>query len=212
VFSTAIAIFTLGSLLCGLASDVRVLTLCRVLQGMGGAMMVPVGRLTMVRTFARSELVRAMVFVAVPALVGPLLGPLAGGLIVHYLHWRVIFFVNLPIGLIGFILVLRRLPDYRGAQVPPLDVVGLVLFGAGVALLSYVLEIFGEHGWNPVVVAGLTALSVVLLLAYARHSGRVPHPLLRTGLLRIRTLRTAIGGSFLTRIGVGGLPFLLPLL
>jgi Na+/melibiose symporter-like transporter len=124
----------------------------------------------------------------------------------------VIFFVNLPIGLIGFILVLRRLPDYRGAQVPPLDVVGLVLFGAGVALLSYVLEIFGEHGWNPVVVAGLTALSAVLLLAYARHSGRVPHPLLRTGLLRIRTLRTAIGGSFLTRIGVGGLPFLLPLL
>jgi len=212
VFSTAIAIFTLGSLLCGLASDVRVLTLCRVLQGMGGAMMVPVGRLTMVRTFARSELVRAMVFVAVPALVGPLLGPLAGGLIVHYLHWRVIFFVNLPIGLAGFIFVVRKLPDYRGTEVPPLDVVGLVLFGVGVALLSYVLEIFGEHGWNPFAVAALTALSAVLLIAYARHAGRVPHPLLRTGLLRIRTLRTAIGGSFLTRIGVGGLPFLLPLL
>lgn len=212
VFSTAIGIFTLGSLLCGLAGDVRVLTACRVLQGLGGAMMVPVGRLTMVRTFARSELVRAMVFVAVPGLVGPLLGPLAGGLIVHYLHWRVIFFVNLPFGLLGLVLVLRQLPDYRGAQVPRLDVVGLVLFGVGVALLSYVLEVFGEHGWNPVLVAGLTVLAIVLLTAYVRHAARVPHPLLRTALLRVRTLRIAVGGTFLTRIGVGGLPFLLPLL
>jgi EmrB/QacA subfamily drug resistance transporter len=212
VFASAIAIFTLGSLLCGLASDVRVLTLCRVLQGLGGAMMVPVGRLTMVRTFARSELVRAMVFVAMPALVGPMLGPLAGGLIVHYLHWRLIFFVNLPIGLGGLYLVLRHLPDYRGQRVPPLDVVGLVLFGAGVALLSYVLEVFGEHGWNPWVVGGLTVLSALLLSGYVRHAARVPHPLLRTALLRTRTLRIAIGGSFLTRIGVGGLPFLLPLL
>ena len=106
--------------------------------------MVPVGRLTMVRTFAKSELIRAMSFVAIPGLVGPMLGPIAGGLIVGYLHWRVIFFVNLPIGLAGLYMVYRHLPDYREKS-NPLDMVGLILFGSGIALLSYVLEVFGEH-------------------------------------------------------------------
>src|SRR5271170_2209133 len=100
VFASAIGLFTMGSFLCGLSSNIHLLVACRVLQGCGGAMMVPVGRLTLVRTFAKSELIRAMSFVAIPGLVGPMLGPVAGGLIVGYLHWRVIFFVNLPIGLI----------------------------------------------------------------------------------------------------------------
>src|ERR1700731_3420913 len=145
VFASAIGLFTLGSFLCGISSNVHLLVACRILQGCGGAMMVPVGRLTLVRTFAKSELIRAMSFVAVPGLVGPMLGPIAGGLIVGYLHWRVIFFLNIPIGLTGLILVQLHLPDYREEQTPPLDVVGLILFGSGVALLSYVLEIFGEH-------------------------------------------------------------------
>src|ERR1700760_3240210 len=101
VFAAAIGIFTLGSLLCGLSSNIHVLVACRVLQGCGGAMMVPVGRLTMVRTFEKSELLRAMSFVAIPSLIGPMLGPVVGGFIVGLLHWRVIFFVNLPIGLLG---------------------------------------------------------------------------------------------------------------
>src|ERR1700739_4714958 len=113
VFASAIGIFTLGSLLCGLSTNIHVLVACRILQGCGGAMMVPVGRLTIVRTFAKYELVRAMSFVAIPGLIGPMLGPIAGGLIVGYFHWRVIFFVNIPIGIIGLLLVWLHLPDYR---------------------------------------------------------------------------------------------------
>jgi MFS family permease len=112
VFAAAIGIFTLGSFLCGISSNIHVLVACRVLQGMGGSMMVPVGRLTLVRTFAKSELVRTMSFVSIPALIAPMLGPIAGGLIVDYLHWRVIFFLNIPIGLIGLVMVYLHLPDY----------------------------------------------------------------------------------------------------
>src|SRR3954465_5902302 len=109
VFASAIGLFTLGSCLCGMSQSIHVLVACRILQGCGGAMMLPVGRLTMVRTFAKSELIRAMTFVAIPGLIGPMLGPIAGGLIVGYLHWRVIFFVNIPIGLVGLYLVYRHL-------------------------------------------------------------------------------------------------------
>jgi MFS family permease len=124
VFASAIGIFTLGSFLCGISSDIHLLVACRILQGCGGSMMVPVGRLTLVRTFAKSELVRAMSFVAIPSLVGPMLGPIAGGLIVGYLHWRLIFFVNIPIGLVGLFLVYWHLPDYR-EHTNPLDVTRL---------------------------------------------------------------------------------------
>jgi EmrB/QacA subfamily drug resistance transporter len=212
VFSAAIALFTLGSLLCGISNSIHVLVGCRILQGCGGAMMVPVGRLTMVRTFAKSELVRAMSFVAIPALIGPMIGPLVGGFIVSLLHWRVIFFVNLPMGLFGLYMVYRHLPDYRAESTTPLDVVGMVLFGSGVALLSWVLEVFGEHTLRPAVILALIAVALVLLAAYGRHAVTATYPLLRLGLFRIRTLRAAIGGSFLTRLGVGGMPFLLPLL
>src|ERR1700683_4366896 len=153
VFASAIGIFTLGSLLCGLSSNIHVLVACRILQGGGGAMMVPVGRLTLVRTFAKSELVRAMSFVAIPGLVGPMLGPIAGGLIVGYFHWRVIFFVNVPIGLVGLVLVYLHLPDYREKS-NPLDIIGLLLFGSGIALLSYVLGGFGGHTLSAREIAG----------------------------------------------------------
>jgi EmrB/QacA subfamily drug resistance transporter len=212
VFASAIGLFTLGSVLCGISSDLHVLVACRILQGFGGAMMVPVGRLTMVQAFPKSELVNAMSFVAIPALIGPMLGPLAGGLIVGFLHWRMIFFVNLPIGLLGLFLVYRHLPDYRATKTDALDWAGLVLFGSGVGLLSYVLEIFGEHTLGPAPVTALLVIAIALLFAYVRHAMQAPHPLLRLGLLRIRTLRAALSGSFVTRLGVGGMPFLLPLL
>src|SRR5690348_13781931 len=128
VFSAAIGIFTLGSLLCGISTNIHELVFCRVLQGCGGAMMVPVGRLTLVRAFAKHELVRVMSFVSIPALVGPMLGPVAGGLIVDYLHWRVIFFLNIPIGLLGLVMVYLRLPGYREQDTHPLDLLGLILF------------------------------------------------------------------------------------
>jgi EmrB/QacA subfamily drug resistance transporter len=211
VFASAIAIFTLGSFLCGISSSIHLLVACRILQGCGGAMMVPVGRLTLVRTFAKSELIRAMSFVAIPALVGPMLGPLAGGMIVGLFHWRVIFFVNLPIGLLGLYLVHRHLPDYR-EKVQKLDVIGLILFGAGVALFSYVLEVFGENTLSTREILGLGGISIALLFAYWLHSKTIAAPLLKLALFRIRTLRVAVIGNFITRLGVGGLPFLLPLL
>ena len=136
--------------------------------------MVPVGRLTLVRTFAKSELIRAMSFVAIPGLIGPMLGPIAGGLIVGYLHWRVIFFVNLPIGLAGLCLVYLHLPDFREEHVHPLDIVGLILFGSGIALLSYVLEVFGEHSLSLGNILGLLAISILLLTGYGLHATRRP--------------------------------------
>jgi EmrB/QacA subfamily drug resistance transporter len=211
VFASAIGIFTLGSFLCGISSDIHLLVACRILQGCGGSMMVPVGRLTLVRTFAKFELVRAMSFVAIPSLIGPMLGPIAGGLIVGYLHWRLIFFVNIPIGLVGLFLVYLHLPDYR-EHTNPLDVIGLLLFGSGVALLSYVLEVFGEHTLSKGEILGLLAVSIFLLAGYGFHATRTAYPMLRLTLFRIRTFRAAVAGSFVTRLGIGGIPFLFPLL
>ena len=189
------------------------LVACRILQGCGGAMMVPVGRLTLVRTFARSELIRAMSFVAIPGLIGPMLGPIAGGLIVAYFHWRVIFFVNIPIGLAGLYLVYLHLPDYREKHTNPLDLVGLILFGSGIALLSYVLEVFGEHTLsarrNPGIIGDFLP-AAQRAMACTRRGLRFPCcPWI---LFRIRTFRAAVSGSFFTRIGIGGIPFLFPLL
>ena len=212
VFSSAIGLFTLGSFLCGISSNIHVLVACRILQGFGGAMMMPVGRLTMVRTFARSELIRAMSFVAIPGLIGPMLGPIAGGLIVGYFHWRVIFFVNLPIGLLGLYLVYRHLPDYREEHSHPLDFIGLILFGCGIALLSYVLEIFGEHTLSGRAMLGLLLVSAASLTAYGLRATQTKFPLLRLALFRIRTFRASVSGSFFTRLGIGGIPFLFPLL
>jgi len=211
VFATAIGLFTLGSFLCGISSNIHVLVACRILQGCGGSMMVPVGRLTLVRTFAKSELLRTMSFVSIPALIAPMLGPIAGGLIVGYFHWRVIFFLNIPIGLIGLILVYIHLPDYREVT-HPLDKVGLILFGSGIALLSYVLEVFGEHTLSTREILGLLVLSLALLAGYWLHAKTLVYPLLQLSLFKIRTFRAAVSGSFFTRLGIGGVPFLLPLL
>ena len=212
VFSSAIGFFTAGSFLCGISNNIHVLVACRILQGFGGAMMVPVGRLTLVRTFPKSELIRAMSFVAIPGLIGPMLGPIAGGLIVGYLHWRVIFFVNLPIGLLGLYLVYRHLPDYREENSRPLDIIGLILFGSGITLLAYVLEVFGEHTLSGLPIIGLLFVSAVLLAGYGLRATRTKFPLLRLTLFRIRTFRASVSGSFFTRLGIGGIPFLFPLL
>ena len=212
VFASAIGLFTLGSFLCGISSSIHLLVACRILQGCGGAMMVPVGRLTLVRTFAKSELIRTMSFVAIPALIGPMLGPIAGGLIVGYFHWRVIFFVNIPIGVAGLVMVYLHLPDFRAENVDPLDVEGLILFGSGVALLSYVLEIFGEHTLSSREIIGLLAISLSLIAGYGFHAKRIAFPLLHLSLFRIRTFSASVSGSFFTRLGIGGVPFLLPLL
>jgi len=211
VFASAIGLFTLGSFLCGISNNIHLLVACRILQGMGGSMMVPVGRMTLVRTFAKSELLRTMNFVSIPALVAPMLGPIAGGLIVGYLHWRFIFFLNIPIGVAGLVLVYLHLPDYH-EETHPLDVVGLILFGSGIGLLSYVLEVFGEHTLSAIEITGLLVMSLALLAGYWLHAKMLEFPLLRLSLFKIRTFRASVSGSFFTRLGIGGVPFLLPLL
>ncbi len=212
VFGTAIAIFTLASVLCGLSLNAPMMTAARLLQGIGGAMMMPVGRLAIIRTFPKSELLGAMNFVIIPALIGPLLGPTVGGLIVHWVSWRAIFFVNVPVGLVALFLVYRYMPDYKGTERRPLDVIGMILFSCGTALLSWLLEIFGEHTLDPTTAVVMLALSVALLVAYGWHASGIEFPLLRLTLFRIRTFRVSVLGGFATRLGVGGLPFLLPLL
>eukprot|EP01030_Chromulinospumella_sphaerica_P011777 gene11777-11574_t len=212
VFMSAVAIFTLASVMCGLSINSPMLVAARLLQGLGAAMMMPVGRLTIVRTFPKSELLSAMNFVIVPALIGPLLGPTVGGLIVHWLTWRDIFFVNVPVGITAIFLAHRYMPDYRGEAARPLDLIGLVLFGTGVALLSWLLEIFGEHQIDITSSAVLMLIALSLLLAYGWHARDTVSPLLQLALFRVRTFRVSVLGGFITRIGVGGLPFLLPLL
>lgn len=212
VFATAVGIFTVSSVLCGLSVNVPMLVAMRIFQGIGAAMMMPVGRLTIIRTFPKSELLRAMNFVIIPALIGPLLGPTVGGLIVHWLSWREIFFVNVPVGLLALYLIHKHMPDYRGEAPRPLDVVGLVLFGAGVALLSWLLEVFGEHRLDVTSAGVLFLLAFALLGAYWWHARQALHPLLRLDLFTVRTFRVSVVGGFITRLGVGGLPFLLPLL
>ena len=212
IFLFALGMFTVSSVLCGLAPNASLLVASRVPQGIAAAMMMPVGRSAVVRTFPKSDLLRVMNFIIIPALIGPLLGPTVGGLIVHWLNWRVMFFVNVPVGLVGFWLGRRVMPDYRTADPPPLDIVGLVLFGSGVALLSWLLEVFGEHSVPAFQITLLLLLAVALLAAYGWHATQAPFPLLRLDVFKVRTFRISVLGGFVTRLGIGGLPFLLPLL
>ncbi len=212
IFLFALGMFTVSSVLCGMAPNASLLVAARVPQGVAAAMMMPVGRSAVVRTFPKSELLRVMNFIIIPALIGPLLGPTVGGLIVHWLSWRDIFFVNVPVGLAALWLGHKYMPDYRTESPPPLDVVGLVLFGSGVALLSWLLEVFGEHSVPLFQMTVLFVLSVVLLLAYGWHATQVPFPLLPLRVFKVRTFRISVLGGFVTRLGIGGLPFLLPLL
>ena len=211
VFASAVALFTLSSILCGASSSVPMLVAARILQGIGAAMMMPVGRLMVIRTFAKSELLVAMNFVIVPALIGPLLGPTVGGLIVHWLSWRAIFFVNVPVGLVALWLIHRHVPDYRSEVPRPLDVVGLVLFSTGTTLLSWLLGVFGEHHFEASS-AAILLLAIGLLTAYGVHASRTKHPLLSLALFRVRTFRVSVVGGSVTRLGLGAMPFLLPFL
>lgn len=212
VFGAAVALFTLGSLACGVSLNLPMLVASRVLQGIGAAFMMPVGRIALLRTFPKSGILRAMNFVIIPALLGPLLGPLMGGVIVHWMPWRMIFLINLPFGFLGLWLVKRYMPDHRGEVADPFDGWGFVLFGAGVALLSWVLEIFGEHSMSIGWVALLAAVSFFLIGAYIGYARKTPHALLPLGLFRLRTFKIAVIGGFVTRLGISGMPFLLPLL
>ena len=195
VFAAAVALFTFSSVCCGLASNLVEIVAARILQGMGAAMMTPVGRLTVIQTFPKAELLAAMNFVVIPALIGPLLGPTVGGLIVDWLSWREIFFVNVPVGIVALWLVRRHMPNYYGERSRPLDLFGLMLFGSGAALLSWVLEVFGEHEFDVALEAAAFALAIALLVAYCVHARKTDFPLLDMRLFKLRTFRVSVVGD-----------------
>lgn len=212
VFRAAIAVFVFGSILCGLSSSLSGFVAARIVQGTGGAMMVPVGRLLLLRTVERHNLVRAMAYLTVPALLGPMLGPPVGGFITTYFHWRYIFWINVPIGILGITLVTLFIENIRDEDVGPLDVVGFVLSGIGLSSLVFGLTILGR-GFAPAwLVAALILGGAMVLAAYVRHARRVDHPIIDLSLLRIQTFRVSVTGGSLFRVGVGAVPLLLPLM
>ena len=212
VFSFAIVVFTLGSIACGISTTLPELVGARILQGMGGALMVPVGRLVLLRTVPKSDLVRAMSFVSVPALIGPVMGPPLGGFIVTYASWRWIFFINIPIGILGIILVNLLVGDLKETGRRPLDRSGFLLTGVGLATLAFGFENVGRGALPSSAVIALLAIGVICLTLYVRHARRVSHPIIDLALFKIPTYASASIGGFLFRMGLGALPFLLPLM
>jgi EmrB/QacA subfamily drug resistance transporter len=212
VFGSAIVVFTLGSIGCGFSQSLGQLVATRMLQGIGGAMMVPVGRLVLMRTIPKAELVNAMTYLTVPALIGPVLGPPVGGFIVTYSSWRWIFFINIPIGILGVLLTRRFIPDLTEEIRRPLDGRGFVLTGLGLAGLMFGFETIGRDLLPNEAVVGLLVIGMLCTALYAVHARRTPNPILDMSLFRYVTFRAnAIGGT-LFRTGIGALPFLLPMM
>ncbi len=212
VFRTAIVIFTIGSILCGVSHSLHQLVAARIAQGFGGAMMVPVGRLIVLRMVRKSELVSAMSYLTVPAILGPVVGPPLGGFIVTYYSWRWIFFLNVPIGILGLILVTIFIENVREEEVFPLDVVGFILTGVGLAAMVLGFEMVGRGVLPVPVVVAIIAGGGLFSAAYVLHARRVKYPIINLELIKIRTFAMATVGGGMFRMGIGALPFLLAML
>lgn len=212
VLRAAIVVFTLGSVLCGLCNGVAEFTAARVFQGIGGAMMVPVGRLVMFRSIPRSEFVAAIAYLTIPALIGPILGPPVGGFITTYASWRWIFFLNLPVGVLGIALVSIFIENYREPESPSLDWIGFFLSGTAIASLVYGCDVVEQPGHATSAVLALFALCLVAGLATAWHINRRPHPVIDPTLLRVPTFSASVLGGSLFRVGTASLNYLLPIL
>ncbi len=212
VFRWAILVFTLGSIGCGLSQDLGQLVVARVVQGIGGSMMMPVGRLILLRAVPREGLVEALAWLTVPALIGPVLGPPLGGYITTYWDWRWIFWINVPLAVLGLVLVTALIPNIREEAVRRFDAVGFLLIGPGLAALLSGVTLAGLGLASTGVIGGVVGAGAVLLGLYLRHAGRVEAPILDLSLLRLPSFRiTAVAGTSF-RVAVGALPFLLPLL
>ncbi|HUB14621.1 MAG TPA: MFS transporter [Acetobacteraceae bacterium] len=212
VFRTAIGLFTLGSVLCAQAPTLAFLVAARMLQGAGGAMMSPVGRLVMLRAVSKSELVSAMAWLMIPATIGPIVGPPIGGFLVTYLSWHWIFYINVPIGITGIILVTRYIEEMREPARTPFDLRGLVLAGTALASLMFGIEMASRGVGSGLMIAGLVTLGVGSALGYGLHARRCPQPMLDFRMLRIPTFRFSVICGSLSRIAVGAMPFLLPMM
>jgi len=212
VFSLAVAVFMIGSIGCALSSSVSHFVIARILQGAGGAMMTPVGRLVLLRSIDKSALVNAMAWVTVPALVGPVIGPPLGGFITTYFSWHWIFLINIPIGLLGIFMALRYIDPIRSENPERFDLYGLVLAGIGLGGIAFGLSVAGLNLLPWTIVAALVVIGSISMTLYVIHARRTGSPVLDFSLLRLPTLRASIIGGFLFRLGIGALPFLLPLL
>lgn len=211
VFIIAVSLFTLGSLACALSSSLTELVIFRVIQGIGGAMMMPVARLALLRAYPRSELLPVLNFVTMPGLVGPILGPVLGGVFVTWASWHWIFLINIPIGVIGILYARKYMPNFTTPR-RRFDIGGFLLFGLSLVLFSSGIELFGEKivaTWQALAVI---AVSLLLLVAYVRHARRHPTPLISLSLFKTHTFSVGIAGNLATRLGTGCVPFLMPLM
>jgi EmrB/QacA subfamily drug resistance transporter len=212
VFRIAIGVFVLGSIGCALSHSLEQFVLARIVQGMGGAMMTPVGRLIMVRSIDKKLLLNAMSLVTMPALIGPICGPPLGGFITTYASWHWIFLINVPIGIVGIVLASYYIANVRVEHHDPFDFVGFILSGFAIAGLAFGLSVMGLEFLPVSIVAALLGVGAVSAVAYVIHARRTPAPILDLNLLKLPTFRASIFGGFLFRLGIGALPFLLPLL
>ncbi|MFZ0846549.1 MAG: MFS transporter [Pseudolabrys sp.] len=212
VFRAAIAVFVLGSIGCALSSSLTDFVIARAVQGMGGAMMTPVGRMVLVRSISRRELVNAMAWVTTPALIGPVLGPPVGGFITTYASWHWIFIINVPIGILGIILATRYIDDIRAETRARFDIFGMVLAGLGIGGVAFGLSILGLNFLPWTVVAALVVGGACFIAAYLVHARHTAVPALDLTLFRLPTFFASVTGGFVFRLGLGALPFLLPLM
>jgi len=212
VFAIAVGVFMIGSVGCALSSSVTHFVIARIVQGMGGAMMTPVGRLVLLRSIDKSALVNAMAWVTVPALIGPVIGPPLGGFITTYFSWHWIFLINIPIGLLGIFLALKYIDPIKSENPERFDLYGLVLAGIGLAGIAFGLSVAGLNLLPWTIVAALVAIGTISMTLYVMHARRTGSPVLDFSMLHLATLRASIVGGFMFRLGIGALPFLLPLL
>jgi EmrB/QacA subfamily drug resistance transporter len=212
VFCAAITIFMVSSMLCGLAQSFAFFVALRFIQGIGGAMMVPVGRIVIVRTVEREDLVTAFIYLTIPATLGPLTGPVLGGFIATYFSWRWIFFINVPISIVGIIFALRFMDNYRESEVPPLDVVGFVLSALGLSLFMFGMSTISDQMMPRKWAAICIVMGAVIVYAYLRRARTETKPLLDFSFFKLKTYMVGVGGGSIYRIGFGAIPFLLPLM
>lgn len=212
VFRAAIAVFMLGSIGCALSSSLTDFVIARIVQGMGGAMMTPVGRMVLVRTISKRELVGAMAWVTTPALIGPVIGPPVGGFITTYFSWHWIFLINIPIGIAGIILASRYIEDIRAEKHERFDVAGMIYAGLGIAGLAFGLSVAGLNFLPWSIVIGLVVGGAIFIAAYLVHARHTPAPALDLTLFQLPTFFASVVGGFVFRIGIGAMPFLLPLM
>ena len=211
VFMLAVSLFTLGSLACALSNSLPMLVVFRVIQGIGGAMMMPVARLALLRAYPRSELLPVLNFVTMPGLVGPILGPVMGGVLVTWASWHWIFLINIPIGLAGLFYARKYMPNFTTPR-RSFDMGGFFLFGLSLVLFSSGMELFGEKLVASWIAFTIILSGILLLLAYVRHARRHPTPLISLNLFNTRTFSVGIAGNIASRLGTGCVPFLMPLM